>query len=51
VETLIARARAKKHQAVQAEKKADAAFLERMKKRKPSEPTTPWAKVKKDLGL
>jgi hypothetical protein len=54
MQTLIGRARAtKKHQDDEAERKADAAFLQRMKKRKPTPPDQliPWEKVKKDLGL
>ena len=40
MQTLIGRTRkSKKHAADELEKKADLAFLERMKKRKPTDPT------------
>ena len=53
METLIGRARkARKHVGEEIEKKADLAFLERMKKRKtPIGKGIPWQTVKKNLGL
>ena len=54
METLIGRSRkSKKHVADELEKKADLAFLERMKKRKPADPTKliSHEALKKSLGL
>ena len=53
METLIGRPRkARKHVAEELEKKADLAFLERIKKRKtPIGKGIPWQTVKKNLGL
>lgn len=54
MEALIGRTRkSKKHAADELEKKADLAFLERMKKRKPTDPTKliSHEALKKSLGL
>ncbi len=54
MQTLIGRTRkSKKHAADELEKRADLVFLERMKKRKPTDPTTliSHESLKKSLGL